>query len=295
MTVTITGQVVSFDSSTGTAVLDDGTGQAGVRLGTASIADPTEGDCITVTGTPGGVSLNENTDFVLTAQEASMVGSGGDSGGETASVASPVYRFNDEIPDGMPREGITREAQNAPVGDVAWRFNEGYLKTDWVWGIEDHSGTLAAWVNIPSSEARINSGRDILSSHDDGQTGNTRFAKLALGQRQEGIGIVKNKVRADRAGAFASYPTGEWFHLAGVVDKEAGELRTYINGQQQATAQDIDIRMEQEGVFAVGAQAKNRAGNYIYNARFVGQIDDVRGYNRVLSDEQIQRLANPQS
>jgi hypothetical protein len=74
-TVTITGQVTSFDSDTGTAVIDDGTGQAGVRLGLVDIADPAEGDCITATGTPGGVSMNENTDIIITAEEASMAGS----------------------------------------------------------------------------------------------------------------------------------------------------------------------------------------------------------------------------
>lgn len=73
-TVTITGQVTSFDSTTGTAVVDDGTGQAGVRLGLANIADPAEGDCITATGTPGGATMGEDTDITITTNEASMAG-----------------------------------------------------------------------------------------------------------------------------------------------------------------------------------------------------------------------------
>jgi hypothetical protein len=71
-TVTITGQVVSFDSTTATAVIDDGTGQAGVRMGTTNISDPAEGDCITVTGTTNGGY--ENAKFIMNGQEASMAG-----------------------------------------------------------------------------------------------------------------------------------------------------------------------------------------------------------------------------
>ncbi len=78
MTVTITGQVVSFDSTAATAVINDGTGQAGVRIGSTEISDPNEGDCVTVTGTPGGVSLNENTDIQILPEEASMAGNDND-------------------------------------------------------------------------------------------------------------------------------------------------------------------------------------------------------------------------
>ena len=71
-TVTITGQVVSFDSTTGTAVIDDGTGHAAVRMALTNISNPAEGDCITVTGaTQGGAN---DAKFTLLPEEASMAG-----------------------------------------------------------------------------------------------------------------------------------------------------------------------------------------------------------------------------
>ncbi|RXK50455.1 LamG domain-containing protein [Halorientalis pallida] len=215
-------------------------------------------------------------------------------GQEPGGPSDYAFRLDDQLPSGFRNEGVIRREGDTAVGSQAWAFDDSYIRTDYVWGETDHDGTLAAWVYVPATETNNDRARDILSAHDDGQTGNTRFAQLGLRQRSDGTGValVKNKVRADAAvPTAADFPVGEWFHLAGVVDKAAGEVRLYLDGQLEATEPDIDITMEQEGVFAVGARAKNRAGTYIFDRRFVGRLDDVRAYDRTLDAAEIAALA----
>ena len=220
--------------------------------------------------------------------------------GTTASTsvqisATPQLLLDDQIPPSYENGGVRRQSENPLVGDTAWVFDgEGYILSDYVWGERDHSGTLSAWVNIPTVAAAPDDDKGILSTHDDGQTGNTRFAQLSLTQFRngEGVGIYKGKVRADATRAIVTdHPLGEWFHITGVVDKSRNELRVYFNGSQEDTTTDIDISMEQRGAFGLGTRAKRRGNEYIFDKRFTGMLDDVRVYETVLTDDQIAALA----
>ena len=240
---------------------------------------------------PGADDTGTGTDEPTGSNQQTPDGS---TGQEPAAPSDYAFRLDDQLPTEFRNDGVARRAGDAPVGSHAWAFDDSYIRTDYVWGENDHDGTLAAWVYVPATETNNDRDRDILSAHDDGQTGNTRFAQLGLRQRSDGAGValVKSKVRADAAvPTAADFPVDEWFHLAGVVDKAAGAVRLYRDGQLEATESDIDITMEQEGVFAVGARAKNRAGNYIFDRRFAGRLDDVRAYDRALDDAEIAALA----
>jgi hypothetical protein len=79
-------------------------------------------------------------------------------------------------------------------------------------------------------------------------------------------------------------PTGEWVHLAGVYDNDAGETRVYMNGQEVLTG-DASSALEISGSSSVIA-------NHANNIRlFDGMIDEVRFYGRALSADEISQLA----
>lgn len=209
--------------------------------------------------------------------------------------ATPVIRLNDELPSGFENRGATRQESNGAVGSYVWNFNEDYILSDYAWGTTDHSGTLCCWVYIPNSETNNSDYREMISAHDGGRDGDYEFEQLSLRQSPdgEGIGIHKNKKNSDAASALVSnFPVSEWFHLAGVVDKDQNELRTYINGEQRASVSDYEITMEQKGNFGIGARAKHRFDEYEYIQMFIGKLDDVRIYEEPLNDDEINILAN---
>jgi hypothetical protein len=260
-----------------------------------------------VAGCSGGDGSDETTE-TGTSDDADAGGGGTTSAGQSPGTESPtaepqtqpdpvaaglVFRMNDSLPDGFESRGVT-DRPGSVVGDRVWAFDDSYIRTDYVWGERDHSGTFATWVYLPPGEINNPGPRDIISAHDDGKTGNTRFAQLGLRQRPDGDGIslVKNDVRDGAVTpSITDFPVGEWFHVAGAVDKSTDEVRVYLDGTLEATATDIDLTMEQQGVFAIGARAKNRAGDYRFDNRFVGRLDDVRAYETALDEAQIATLA----
>lgn len=86
-----------------------------------------------------------------------------------------------------------------------------------------------------------------------------------------------------------SSPAGEWAHVAGAVDRDAGELRLWVNGKRAGA------KSFAKG--GAGRQFGNRwrigialpdAKEYRYAAK--GVVDEVRVYDRALSDEEVARL-----
>jgi hypothetical protein len=72
-----------------------------------------------------------------------------------------------------------------------------------------------------------------------------------------------------------NYELGKWYHFAGTYKPTTGEWKIFINGQLDA--QKIEI-------FTPGT---NNASVIIGGSRFNGLIDEVRIYNRALSEEEI--------
>jgi hypothetical protein len=77
-----------------------------------------------------------------------------------------------------------------------------------------------------------------------------------------------------------NYEIGKWYHFAGTYKPTTGEWKIFINGQLDA--QKIEI-------FTPGT---NNASVIIGGSLFNGLIDEVRIYNRALSEEEIRYLYN---
>jgi hypothetical protein len=76
---------------------------------------------------------------------------------------------------------------------------------------------------------------------------------------------------------------GKWCHLAGVV-KDA-TLTLYVNGKMSSSQPRVKVPPTSTDPLTLGA-----AG---FHGGLFGLLDDVRLYNRALSDQEIEQLANP--
>jgi hypothetical protein len=80
---------------------------------------------------------------------------------------------------------------------------------------------------------------------------------------------------------------GEWYHLVGVYDRAANQLRLYVNGQLQGTATGPAQPWRAAGPLLVGTGG-NTSGER--SNRMVGTISDVQTYRGALTDQQIVAL-----
>lgn len=87
------------------------------------------------------------------------------------------------------------------------------------------------------------------------------------------------------AGGGTSLQAGVWYHLAGVYDRNAGTIRTFINGVLDRQVSVSGMLAPSTGAFVVGRESSS--------ARFYlsGALDELRVYAEALSEEQIGQLA----
>ncbi len=79
----------------------------------------------------------------------------------------------------------------------------------------------------------------------------------------------------------SDYPLGEWFHIAGVFDGDAGEDRIYLNGElKSSNARPETIVPDGDLPVYIGCVAP---GSYFYK----GAIDELAIYSRALTQEEI--------
>lgn len=87
-----------------------------------------------------------------------------------------------------------------------------------------------------------------------------------------------------------SYSPGEYYHVASVVDKSAGTIKLYVNGELVGTdtftpgaaAREYGTATWKIGIASPGASSWGWAAD--------GSIDDARIYNKALSDQEVAEL-----
>jgi RHS repeat-associated protein len=149
------------------------------------------------------------------------------------------------------------------------------------------SFTVSAWVNLTDNTLN----RTAVSQ--DG----TRTSGFFLGYSQTTNRWTFSRVSADSDSSTAvrslsDIPPllGAWTHLVGVYDTTAGQMRLYVNGVLQSAPAPTG-NWNATGAFVAGrAKWAGAATN-----RWSGGIDDVRAYQKVLSDDQVRTLAGDEN
>lgn len=79
---------------------------------------------------------------------------------------------------------------------------------------------------------------------------------------------------------------GAWYHIAGTYNKATGEQKLYVNGQLAG----LQIHPAGNTVVPLTYFSDMKIGMSGYKGYFNGKIDDVRLYNRALSNQEVQDL-----
>jgi chitodextrinase len=137
--------------------------------------------------------------------------------------------------------------------------------------------TLEAWV-FPST---VNSGwRDVIYKGNDDYY---LEATSTLSGRPVGGGIFGGDY--GESYGTSSLAANTWTHLAATYD--GATLRLYVNGTQVSSSARSGAIATSSGVLSIG-------GDPLYGQYFSGRIDDVRVYDRALTQAQIQTdMATP--
>ncbi|WP_454857998.1 LamG-like jellyroll fold domain-containing protein [Promicromonospora soli] len=136
----------------------------------------------------------------------------------------------------------------------------------------DGSYSVSAWARLDVADG----GFQTVVSQDTG--GNSAFFLQYSGQDQ--------RWAMSFVGTRALSPTkpvpGQWYHLTGVRDAAAGTLSLYVDGERVAT-KDVCTAPATEGSLVIGRG--QYGGNEVDHVR--GDVDDVRVFDRALSDAEV--------
>jgi concanavalin A-like lectin/glucanase superfamily protein len=132
--------------------------------------------------------------------------------------------------------------------------------------------TLEAWVYPTSTTARY---RDVIYKGDDNYY-------LEATSPQSGAPVTGGTFTSELFGTSA-LPVNTWSYLAATYNRST--LRLYVNGVQVASKSAT-------AAMAVSSNPLQIGGNTIYGSYYNGVIDEVRIYNRALTQAQIQNDMN---
>jgi len=185
------------------------------------------------------------------------------------------------------------DVENAPVEDISGNGNDGtvqgdvsavsgqvanaalfdgtddYIQTSYTPSLSD-SLSIVAWVSVPTTKSGR---RQIVSPDDAGFDWSLLYDENNNWALFHGGGVLSGP----------SVTTGKATQVAGVWDIENSETRLYIDGNRKKT-----------GPISTGSTTNTlRIGdNPDFNENFNGWIDDVRIYDRALSDTEVADLYN---
>ncbi|HET9252989.1 MAG TPA: galactose oxidase-like domain-containing protein [Candidatus Eisenbacteria bacterium] len=145
--------------------------------------------------------------------------------------------------------------------------------------IPDLPLTISAWL-FPTSRSDY---RAILSKRDSPSASDMR---LDFGL-QSGSGAVYLFTGATFLGFTYAPPLNAWTHVAAVADQ--GSTRLYVGGNLQETLGAIPLGIDREANTVIGGTGDGPGGD---NDPFSGRIDDLRIYERALSQSEIQADMN---
>jgi glucose/arabinose dehydrogenase len=143
------------------------------------------------------------------------------------------------------------------------------------------SMTISGWINsasFPADDAAI------VSKRQAGEAGYQLDTTIDHGPRTIGFKLTNSSGGPMfRYGVTALQPN-TWYHVAGVYNATASTLNVYLNGQLDNGPLDGTITATQRD--ATGSVNIGRRASGGYN--FIGRIDNIRIYNRALTQAEIQ-------
>jgi PKD repeat protein len=250
---------------------------------------------LTVQG-PGGSNQATKSGFIVVA--APLVGGGpsassSTAGGTASNTTGLVAAYSFEETSGSQVSDASGNANHGSISGAtriaAGRFGRALQfngKNDWV--TVDHSAslnltkgmTLEAWV-YPTASTRTPA--TILMKEGSG----TASYRIYTNFRREGPTSIINIGGASKTLSDQSkLPVNTWSHVAATYDGSTQKL--YVNGELVGSR-------SQTGSIDVSTGKLRIGGNSVWGYYFAGYIDEVRVYNRALTEAEIAADSNTAS
>ncbi|MGB8437101.1 MAG: LamG-like jellyroll fold domain-containing protein, partial [Burkholderiales bacterium] len=282
--------VTLTDTSTGTVTsrswnLGDGTSATSTSVNKTYSTAKTYTVTLTVTGSSGSTTATKSISVSAPSGGGGSVGGG--TGGGTGSNSGLVASYSFEETSGSQVKDASGNANNGTLSGAtriatgrfgrALKFNG---TSDWV--TVDHSAslnltkgmTLEAWVYPTTSSTSTPA--TILMKEASGTASYRIYTHANSGPRPTSIINIGGASKTLLGGP--TLPVNTWSHVAATYDGATHKL--YVNGElvnSQSQTGSIDVST---GKLRIG-------GNSVWGYYFAGYIDEVRVYNRALSEAEI--------
>jgi serine/threonine protein kinase len=139
--------------------------------------------------------------------------------------------------------------------------------------------TFAAWVRPDVS------GRQLWGSIDDADGGKDGYFADLRDDTPYLAYAVANIDKGEVQGPYGKIETGKWSHVAYTVSAD-GTVNLFVGGESVKSGHLKASASAHDGRFMVGKAIKSQNDH-----SFLGAIDDVRIYNRALTEDEVLRLA----
>jgi hypothetical protein len=265
-----------------------------------------------ITGTKTLLQIGNDADACTAAKEGRLRY---DPGGDTweycdsAGDWRPFGYCSSNLSTGLVGHWPLDNGSGTTATDVSGNGNDGTLQnmdpaTDWITGVigsyaldfdgaddfvdlfspgilrlDGSSMTVSAWIRVNSFTEPFHTvvswGDDTWRLHRAGLSNTIRF----------GINGYSNPPSGGVSGT-TDVTDGQWYHIVGVFDDLANELSIYTNSiRENVSSYNYSIGDTSVSGVRIGHNAM-RSGDRHWN----GSIDDIRIYNRALSDCEVQAL-----
>jgi hypothetical protein len=137
--------------------------------------------------------------------------------------------------------------------------------------------TITAWIQMD-----FTAGDRKIAGNQDGTTGGYKLGVYTDNKVECEIRTAANAATLNRNVTGGTVMRqGEWYHVAGVYSKEGRFIRTYVFGNLDRELTTTAVLGSSKGTFKLGREPS--AGSNFW----LGAMDDVEVFNRVLSQEEI--------
>jgi glucose/arabinose dehydrogenase len=285
------GTVSGTVTVTGNASDNSGIASVQFRVGGVAIGAP---DTTAPYGVSWTTSSVANGSHVLTAVATDLAGNQTTSAGVTVTVSNGWA-----APSGLVAAYTFAEGSGGTTADVSGNGNTGTLTGGPGWSSSGRFGTalsfdglndLVSIADAPSID--LTSGMTIEAWVNPAALSGWRT--VAMKEMPDGLDYALYASNGPRPAGYlnttgstmyvsatgpSALTTGAWSHLA--VTFGGGTLRLYVNGVQVASQTG-------SGTIRTSASPLTIGGNSVWSEWFVGLIDEVRIYNRALTQAEIQ-------
>ncbi|GLH99343.1 hypothetical protein Pa4123_46180 [Phytohabitans aurantiacus] len=201
----------------------------------------------------------------------------------------------DETADGLVAEDSTANARHATLaGGATWEDGVagGALRLDGTTGYAQTAGpvldtsasfSVSAWARLTSK-----TGNRAVLSQDGAHRSSFYLQYFSATDRWRWSFPVADSVERPSyvtVDSTSSVPLGQWVHLTGVYDRDAGQIRLYVNGALQGSAA-YSGAWNGTGPLTIG-RAKTTDALVDF---FPGDLDSVEVYDRVLLPGELQQV-----